>query len=160
MVAGLIIFNATLSVATSDHLCNSYCPTNTSNVGSGTYVSPSSVCDLQTCTNARVGSFVSCAIDRFFEGKRCSLRIIPLKHIMVFILSSTSKYRKSFVYAVNQFNYQMYQKLGEKFDLEEIHISMVISIDISVLYSRKLISNTYDYLWFCNKHCHLKHLSV
>ena len=146
MVAGLIVFNATLSVATSGHLCNSFCPTNTSNVGSGTYVSPSSVYDLQTCTNARVGSFLSCAIERIFEGKPCSLRIITLKHIMVFILSSMSKYRKPFVYAVNQFNYQMCRKLGEKIDLEEIHISMVISIDISVLYSRKLTPNTYDYL--------------
>ena len=114
MVAGLIIFNATLSVATSDRLCNSYCPTNTSNVGYGTYVSPSIVCDTQTCTNARVGSFLSCTIDRIFEGELCSLRIIPLKHIMVFILSSMSKHWRSFVYAVNQFSYQMYQKLGER----------------------------------------------
>ena len=57
MVAGIIVLNATLSVATSDRLCKSYCLTNTSNVGYGTYVSPSTVCDTQTCTNARVGSF-------------------------------------------------------------------------------------------------------
>ena len=146
MVVGLIVFNATLSVTTSDHLCNSYCPTNTSNVGYGTFVLPSTVCDTQICTNARVGSFLSCVIERIFEGKLCSLRIITLKHIMVFILSSMSKYWKSFVCAVNQFNYQMCQKLGETIDLEEIHISMVFSIDISVLQSRKLIPNTYDYL--------------
>ena len=97
MVAGFIVFNATLSVATSDHLCNSYCPTNTSNVRYGTYVSPSAVCDTQICTNARVGSFLSCTIDRIFEGKLCSLRILTLEHIMIFILSSMSKYQKSFV---------------------------------------------------------------
>ena len=95
MFVDLIVFSTTLSVVTSDYLCNDYCPTRTSVVGYGTYVSSSAVCDTQICTNACVDGFLSCAIGKLqlVEGM-CSLSIITLIHIVGFILSSVSKYRK------------------------------------------------------------------